>query len=84
MKQNKELIQQQVNNVYNYIIAEQEDTEEKLKALLNTRVKEAHQTIINIYNQFKDTYTKEELRKIIKASISKIRFNNNRGYFFCL
>lgn len=78
----KQIIKEQVDNAYNYIISEQKDTENKLKESLFSRVQEAHKIITNIYNQYKDTYTKEELTLLIKTAIKDIRFNNNRGYFF--
>ena len=78
----KQLIKEQIETVYDYILSEQKDTESKLKESLKTRVYEAHKIITNIYSEYKDKYSKEEINKLIKTSIKDIRFNNNRGYFF--
>ena len=78
----KQLIKEQINTVYDYILSEQKDTESKLKNSLITRVNEAHAISTNIYNEYKNKYSKEEITKLIKTSIKDIRFNNNRGYFF--
>ena len=78
----KQLIKEQINTVYDYILSEQKETESKLKDSLMKRVNEAHTISTNIYNEYKDQYTKEEITKLIKTSIKSIRFNNNRGYFF--
>ena len=78
----KKIIKEQIDNLYDYIISEQKDTENNLKESLISRVHEAHTIISNIYNQYKDTHTKEELTLLIRTAIKDIRFNNNRGYFF--
>ena len=78
----KQLIKEQVDNVYDYIVSEQKDTENALKASLISRVHEAHKIIQNIHEKYGKTHTKEQITQIIKAAIKDIRFNNNRGYFF--
>ena len=78
----KRIIKEQVDNVYDYIVSEQKDTENALKASLISRVHEAHKIILNIHKNYKDTHTKEQITKMVKTAIKDIRFNNNRGYFF--
>jgi len=78
----KKIIKEQINNVYDYIIQEQQDTEKNLKKSLIGRVHEAHTITTNIYNEYKNTHTKKELALMIRTSLKDIRFNNNRGYFF--
>ena len=78
----KQIIKDQVDNLYDYILSEQRDTEAKLKESLKSRVYEAHKIISNIYEQYKNTHTKEELRVLMRTAIKDIRFNNERGYFF--
>ena len=62
----KQLIKEQIDYIYNYIIDEQNSTEETLKKTLKTKIYDAHKVIINIYNQYKDIYTKEEITLLIK------------------
>jgi len=78
----KQLIKEQVDYAYDYIISEQKDTEKNLKESLQSRVLETHKIITNIYHQYKDTHSKEELILLMKTTIKDIRFNNNRGYLF--
>tara|TARA_B100001063_G_scaffold239286_1_gene262650 strand:- start:3937 stop:5853 length:1917 start_codon:yes stop_codon:yes gene_type:complete len=78
----KHIIKEQIENIYDYIIEEQKDTEQNLKNSLIKRVHEAHTIITNINTQYKDTHTKEEIALMVKTSLKDIRFNNNRGYFF--
>ncbi len=78
----KENIKIQIENIYNYIISEQKETEKKLKQSLINRTIEAHTIITNIYEEYKDSLSKEEMIPIFKAAIKDIRFNNKRGYFF--
>lgn len=78
----KQLIKQQVNNIYDYIVHEQTLTENNLRKSLQNRVREAHKIITNIYKEYGNKLSKEELIKLIKTVIKDIRFNNNRGYFF--
>ena len=78
----KQLIKEQIDYIYNYIIDEQNSTEETLKKTLKTKIYDAHKVIINIYNQYKDIYTKEEITLLIKIVLRDMKFNDNRGYFF--
>ncbi|QKJ22454.1 cache domain-containing protein [Poseidonibacter lekithochrous] len=78
----KEIVKNQVENIYKYIISEQVDTENALRQSLIKRIHESHKNIQNIYNQYKNTMNKEELRVLIKTTIKDIRFNSGRGYFF--
>jgi signal transduction histidine kinase len=78
----KHIIQEQVDNTYDYIFSEQNDTEIQLKESLKLKLYETHKLITDIHNQYKDIYSKEEIKNIIKTVIKDIRFNNGRGYFF--
>ncbi len=80
--QKKIVIKEQIDNLYEYIIQEQKDTEKNLKKSLIGRVHEAHTITTNIYKEYKNTHTKKELALMIRTSLKDIRFNNNRGYFF--
>lgn len=78
----KEIIKEQIDNLYYYIMAEQKDTILNLKKSLRGRVHEAHTITTNIYKEFKDKYSKDEITLMIRSALKDIRFNNNRGYFF--
>lgn len=82
IKTNKEKIKTEVDELYEFIIKTQKETEERLKKSIKDRVYEAHSIAMRIYNENKDTKTKEEITKMIKDALVDIRFNNSRGYFF--
>ena len=80
--ENKLLITEEVNRVVEFIIHLQKTTELELKKNVKSRVYEAHAIATNIYEENKNTKTKEEIFEIIKIALAKIRFNDGRGYFF--
>ena len=82
IKENKELVQKDVQNLSDFIVKTQETTEEKLKASIKERVNEANNIAMRIYNENKDNKTKDEIIKMIKDAIVDIRFNEGRGYIF--
>jgi signal transduction histidine kinase len=82
IKKNEELAKTDVENMYNFIIQTQEKIEEKLKKSIKERVHEANNIALKIYNENKDTKTKEEIIKMIKDALVEIRFNDGRGYIF--
>ncbi len=81
IESNKELIKNQVNSIYKYIIKQQKNTENKLKENLKEKVYSAHKIAMNIYEENKHL-DKKIVQKMIKDAIRTIRFNNGRGYFF--
>ena len=82
IKTNKELVELDVENLYDFIIKTQESTEKKLKENIKNRVYEANSIAMKIYTENKDTKTKSEIQKMIKDALEDIRFNEKRGYFF--
>ena len=82
IKKNKESTKNDVDNLYKFIIKTQEETEERLKENIKSRVYEAHSIATRIYNENKDSKTKNEIKKMIQDALVDIRFNNGRGYFF--
>ncbi|MDN5097625.1 cache domain-containing protein [Aliarcobacter butzleri] len=79
---NKETIKEEVLRVYDFTKQLQKNTEEELKQNVKNRVYEAHEMATNIYEKYKTTKSKEEIFQIIKVTLSGIRFNEGRGYFF--
>jgi len=81
IENNKKIIQNQIDILYNYIITQKENTETKLKNNLKENVDIAHQIATSIYENNQDK-TEQEVQKLIKDALRKIRFNDGRGYFF--
>lgn len=81
LKNSREKIYDEVNNVIKYIEYEYNDTEEKLKHDLKNRVNEAY-LIINGIIKNNARLTKDEQVKLIKSALRDIRFNDGRGYYY--
>lgn len=82
LERNQEFIKTEIENLYNLILKTQAKTEEKLEQSIKERVYEANNIATRIYNENKDTKSKEEIIKMIKDAIVDIRFNDGRGYIF--
>ena len=80
--ENKALIQEEVNRVYDFIQHLHKTTENELKESIKNRVYEAHTIATSIYNKYKDKKSKEEILEIIKTTLNDFRYNDGRGYFF--
>ena len=82
LERNQEFVKTEIENLYNLILKTQAKTEEKLEQSIKERVYEANNIATRIYNENKDTKSKEEIIKMIKDAIVDIRFNDGRGYIF--
>ena len=81
LKNEKELLKQEVLKIRNNIITEKNLTEEKLKKNIKDKVEQAYAIMNNIHKQNKDK-SKKEILKLVKDALRDIRFNEKRGYFF--
>lgn len=77
----KEMIFEEVDQVYKRIIFRQSQTESELMQQAQQRVHEAHEIANSIYLN-NPTKSKSEITKMISDALKPIRFYNNRGYFF--
>lgn len=82
LKRNQDFVKTEVENLYDLIIRTQAKTEEKLKQSIKESVTESNNIATRIYNENKDTKSKDEIIKMIKDAIVEIRFNDGRGYIF--
>ena len=80
IKFNKELIQNNINTVYNYINKKNARSNELLKINLKHEINNAHDIMNSIYDKYKNEKSKEEIIEIMKAALEHIRFNDGRGY----
>lgn len=80
---NKQTIQTNIEKTISRFVTEGlKKADEELEAKLKKQVYDVHKIMTSIYNEFKDTKSKEEIKQIIKSALRVIRFNENRGYFF--
>ncbi len=82
IKTQKALVKSEVNRVYEQIDLENIKIFSNLRNSIKRRVNEAYNISLNIYLEHKNTHTKEEIVKLIKDSLRKVNFNENRGYYF--
>ena len=82
LKNEKNILKEEVLKIRNNLINEKKLTKEKLKENIKEKVYMAHTIATNIYEQYKDTKSKEEIKEIIKNALVNIRFNDGRGYYF--
>jgi diguanylate cyclase len=77
----KELVKQQVNQVFQQIQLEKNHTVQRLKEQAKSRVYEAYEIANNIYINNPDK-SKQDITKMICDALRPIRFFSGRGYFF--
>lgn len=81
IKTNKELVKNEVEKVYDFILHQQEQTTQLLKKNIKENVNIAHTLISEIYRQ-NQHQSHKNIKKIIKKSLQDLRFNDGIGYFF--
>ena len=78
----KAQLKERVAAVIDYSDYRSQETEKVLRDELHSRTYEAYALMNSIYENNKDTKSKEEITLIIKDALREIRFNDGRGYFF--
>lgn len=78
----KAQLKERVASVIDYTDYRSQETESVLRDELKSRTYEAYAVMDNIYNQNKETHSREEITGMIKDALRDIRFNDGRGYFF--
>ncbi|RXJ60801.1 cache domain-containing protein [Candidatus Marinarcus aquaticus] len=81
IEKNKQVIQEQVNSVFEFIKRERRNTEKDLKESLHEALHNAHAVAMAIYNENRHR-SEDDVKKLIKEAIRPITFNSGRGYFF--
>ena len=81
IEQQKQAVQEQIQQVSNQIERQKSLTVKTLEDQLRSRVYEAHNIATNIYQQHRDK-PKEDVVRMIREALRPIRFNSGRGYFF--
>lgn len=82
IEENKKIINSEVNRVYQYIVYEKSNSEERLKESIQKRVDEVHVIITAIYNKYKNKESKEQIKQRIRDILKNYRYNDKRGYFY--
>ena len=82
LKNEKQIIKNEVIKIHDNIKNEKELTEKKLQYNIKEKVYSAYSIVNNIYKQNKQSKSKKEILKMTKDALRDIRFNEGRGYFF--
>lgn len=82
IKMSKEHISAEVNSVISLIDYNYSLKMKRVKELVKIRVDEAYALMHKIYEENKNTKTKQEITNLIKESLRNIRFFENTGYYF--
>jgi len=80
--EHQESIKNRVQEIYNKIESHKNKSEDKLKETTKIRVEEAYKLISEIYEEFKNKKSKEEILDIINVSLRNLKFNDEQGYYF--
>lgn len=78
----KDIIKNENLSIKNYIEYNRNLVTYKLKKMLRDQVYEAYNIAYSIYNKNKNSLPIEKIKQLIKEALGKVRFNNERGYFF--
>ena len=82
LKNEKQIVKNEVHKIHSNIVNEKKLTREKLKINIKEKVNIAHNIATSIYEENKNLKTNQEIKKMIQDALVKIRFNEGRGYFF--
>ena len=77
----KETIKAQINQIFQQISYEKNNTEAILKKDIQERIYQAHSIATTIYQQNKNL-SEAKVTKLITDALRSIRFNQGRGYYF--
>jgi len=78
----KTQLRERVASVIDYSDYRSQQTETVLREELLSRTYEAYALMNSIYENNKESKSKEEITEIIRDALREIRFNDGRGYFF--
>ncbi|MGA1933424.1 sensor histidine kinase [Arcobacter sp. YIC-464] len=78
----KQIIKNEVDRTYRYIKYLEETTENQLKEHIKNKIHETHNLITELYEKYKNIKTKDEVFEIINTTLSKMRYDNGKGYYF--
>ncbi len=78
----KEQIKHRVEHILEFIDFKHSQVESRVKKNMKDRVYEAHAIAGNLYEQYRETKSPEEIKELIRQALRPVRFNDGRGYYF--
>ncbi|MGB5867847.1 MAG: cache domain-containing protein, partial [Arcobacteraceae bacterium] len=82
LKEQQDIAYNEIEKINKYISSIQKQMTNDLKKQLKKRVDDAYTIALNIYEENKAIKSELEIKHIIIAALSKIRFFDGRGYYF--
>lgn len=82
LKRNENIIKDELEKVYDFIVHKKLNSEKELKEDIKKRVIEAHNVMTFIYEKYKNKESDEKIKERIKNALTALRFNDGRGYFY--
>ena len=82
LKKNENLIKDELEKVYEYVVHKKLNSEKELKEDIKNRVLEAHNVMTFIYEKYKNKESDEKIKERIKDALRALKFNDGRGYFY--
>nr|WP_320194237.1 cache domain-containing protein [uncultured Desulfobacter sp.] len=78
----RRFIKSEVEKTVEYIAYKKSKTDKRVRQQIRSRVYEAHALSTHICNLYKDNHSTDELAHMVKDTLSAMRYNNGRGYYF--
>lgn len=84
MTRKVDMLHNVVDNALDYIEFQRSQTKEKLNKSIKSRVNEANTVAMAIYERNHDKRSDNEITKQIIETLSMMKYNGNRGYYFII
>lgn len=82
IEERKTELKRDIQRVIALIDSQKSQTEERLKQSIQSKVYEAHDVAEHLCERYRDILPEEDLQRLIRESLRKIRFHDGRGYYF--
>lgn len=84
LQREKEAVENKVNNLSQLIVYQKSRIKEELINRVKGRVETAHQIVTNIYNEYKDTKSDEEIKDLIHTTLKTLKWNDGESYIWVM
>lgn len=80
----KKTVQEKVLNVTDIIVLKKSEIKKELTSRVKNRVETAYAIAENIYNEYKNTKSEKEIKKIINTALKTFVWNNGESYIWII
>ncbi len=84
LKSEKEAVKNKVKNLSKLIVYQKSKIKKELTTRVKSRVLTAHKIANNIYYEYKDIKSDEEIKDIINTTLRILKWNNNKSYIWVM